>query len=313
MRITFPIRLPFLFTSRRNFLFTSPESLFRIYRNARFTSPGIRTIPQNWNKYAYVGGDPANKTDPSGLCSPEYDPPCYSATAYAIDFGKYTWGPPSLGSYGGPPIPSIYDQLEFTPEGGWGPLPVRRDGTPVDEGRATSNSEQNVSKSPATCGTSGSNGFGVGLLAGSSVGLGAGPNYSIGGTASVGVGGFVHGGRVTPGAFASAGGFASSTGQYGNYPLNRTRVPNGTVGSFAGIGGGLFIANVGHPSALRGSFTTIIFALPPILGIPGLGAELDFAGDIFVASVTWGKSTGLPAGAMILQTNTFFTTGSPCP
>ena len=38
----FPIRLPFLFTSRRNPLFTSPESLFRIYRNAPFTSPGIR-------------------------------------------------------------------------------------------------------------------------------------------------------------------------------------------------------------------------------------------------------------------------------
>jgi hypothetical protein len=43
MRITIPIRLPFLFTSHRESLFTSPQSLFRIYRNALFTSPGIRT------------------------------------------------------------------------------------------------------------------------------------------------------------------------------------------------------------------------------------------------------------------------------
>jgi len=46
MWIMFPIRLPFLFTSRRNPLFTSPESLFRIYRNPPFTSPGIRTPPR---------------------------------------------------------------------------------------------------------------------------------------------------------------------------------------------------------------------------------------------------------------------------
>ena len=38
------------------------------------------TLPQNWNPYVYVGADPINKTDPEGLCSPEDDPPCYSAT-----------------------------------------------------------------------------------------------------------------------------------------------------------------------------------------------------------------------------------------
>src|SRR5205823_3638594 len=37
-------------------------------------------LPGNWNRYAYVGGDPINKTDPSGLCSPEDNPPCYSVT-----------------------------------------------------------------------------------------------------------------------------------------------------------------------------------------------------------------------------------------
>jgi RHS repeat-associated protein len=36
--------------------------------------------PENWNKYAYVGGDPVNKSDPLGFCSPNDDPPCYSVT-----------------------------------------------------------------------------------------------------------------------------------------------------------------------------------------------------------------------------------------
>jgi RHS repeat-associated protein len=40
-------------------------------------------LPQNWNRYAYVGGDPVNKTDPRGLCSPNDDPPCYSVTGTA--------------------------------------------------------------------------------------------------------------------------------------------------------------------------------------------------------------------------------------
>jgi RHS repeat-associated protein len=37
-------------------------------------------LPGNWNRYAYVGGDPINRNDPRGLCSPNDDPPCYSAT-----------------------------------------------------------------------------------------------------------------------------------------------------------------------------------------------------------------------------------------
>jgi RHS repeat-associated protein len=37
----------------------------------------------NWNRYSYVGGDPINKTDPSGFCSPDDNPPCYSATGTA--------------------------------------------------------------------------------------------------------------------------------------------------------------------------------------------------------------------------------------
>src|SRR5213595_1487970 len=37
----------FLFTFSRNPLLTSPESLFRIYRNALFTSPGIRSVGED--------------------------------------------------------------------------------------------------------------------------------------------------------------------------------------------------------------------------------------------------------------------------
>lgn len=55
-------------------------------------------IPQNWDRYAYVGGDPANKTDPEGLCSPQDDPPCYSVTGTGDgSIGDGSWG----SEYGG--------------------------------------------------------------------------------------------------------------------------------------------------------------------------------------------------------------------
>jgi len=41
------------------------------------TSSNAMVLTQNWNKYSYVGGDPVNKTDPAGTCSPQDDPPCY--------------------------------------------------------------------------------------------------------------------------------------------------------------------------------------------------------------------------------------------
>jgi len=55
--------------------------LGRFYSPDRGAPSNARTIPANWNRYAYVGGDPINKTDPRGMCSPDDDPPCYSTTA----------------------------------------------------------------------------------------------------------------------------------------------------------------------------------------------------------------------------------------
>ena len=43
-------------------------------------APNAVIFPENWNRYAYVGGDPVERTDPSGLCSPQDNPPCYSVT-----------------------------------------------------------------------------------------------------------------------------------------------------------------------------------------------------------------------------------------
>lgn len=51
------------------------------------------TLTQNWNKYAYVGGDPANKTDPTGFCSPEDDPPCFDVTVYGYPIPVGGCGP----------------------------------------------------------------------------------------------------------------------------------------------------------------------------------------------------------------------------
>jgi RHS repeat-associated protein len=81
----------------------------RYYRVGRFFTPdpitasNARVIPTNWNKYAYVGGDPINKTDPAGLCSPDDDPPCYTTTGtapYPEGGGGRTDEPPLLAEVG---------------------------------------------------------------------------------------------------------------------------------------------------------------------------------------------------------------------
>ncbi len=63
----------------------------------RFTTPdpygGSATLtnPNSWNRYAYAGNDPVNFTDPSGLCSPDDSPPCYSADGVAASQNQYAY------------------------------------------------------------------------------------------------------------------------------------------------------------------------------------------------------------------------------
>jgi hypothetical protein len=84
----------------------------------RFLSPdpslssNALVIPENWNKYAYVGGDPINKTDPFGLCSPNDDPPCYSVTL--TEFLTGAGGGAGEGGNGYIYIPTPWDKLDMS-------------------------------------------------------------------------------------------------------------------------------------------------------------------------------------------------------
>lgn len=155
-------------------------------------------------------------------------------------------------------------------------------------------------------------GFGMGLTGGASAGGGLGPMHSLGGTLTGGAGVFHSPSGYSSGGFASAGGFTAAKGNLGNYPANSTSIPNFGLGAFAGVGGGVFFTNAGNVASLSGPFTTVMLGLPPIGGIPGIGVEFDYSQGIGVLSITGGKSIGLPAGLMVLQTNTFYTTSNVC-
>ncbi|MCW5980888.1 MAG: hypothetical protein KIT09_22595 [Bryobacteraceae bacterium] len=60
------------------------STLGRFLTADRITANNAVVLPDNWNKYTYVGGDPVNKTDPAGLCSPEDDPPCFIVEGVAL-------------------------------------------------------------------------------------------------------------------------------------------------------------------------------------------------------------------------------------
>jgi len=75
----------------------------------RFISPDLGqpsnavAKPQNWNAYAYVGGDPVNKADPGGYCSPDDDPPCYPITVPIPSGREYGGGGDPTGPGDGTP------------------------------------------------------------------------------------------------------------------------------------------------------------------------------------------------------------------
>jgi RHS repeat-associated protein len=84
----------------------------------RFTTPdpvltsNAVMLPQNWNRYAYVSGDPVNKTDPLGLCSPQDNPPCYSVTGT----GQMPGGGSNGGGTGWMPSSGSVNGNGYTPD-----------------------------------------------------------------------------------------------------------------------------------------------------------------------------------------------------
>jgi RHS repeat-associated protein len=78
----------------------SGELVNRYYSNGfgRFMTPdpSMRsahpTLPQSWNRYPYVGGDPVNHFDPSGLTTcDENGDNCYDSVTVNGDTGEVTW------------------------------------------------------------------------------------------------------------------------------------------------------------------------------------------------------------------------------
>ena len=72
----------------------------RFYANTqgRFTSPdpyvasGGAGNPGSWNRYAYVGGDPINSRDPSGLYAEEGEDGPFSVTVRSGPiYVDYSW------------------------------------------------------------------------------------------------------------------------------------------------------------------------------------------------------------------------------
>jgi len=101
--------------------------------NGRFLTPDPAGNGSNW--YSYVGGDPINNVDPSGLCSPSDNPPCYSITvlgsgsdpgslisAFCFGFAPVAWANPwaylTLGGSGQPGTQPGYGGGAGFPTGG---------------------------------------------------------------------------------------------------------------------------------------------------------------------------------------------------
>jgi hypothetical protein len=80
---------------------------------------------------------------------------------------------------------------------------------------------------------------------------------------------------------------------------------NAAYGANAGVGLGLFLTNAGNSTTLGGQFNTVTVSIGPV------SVELDWSNGTWMLSATAGKGTGLPAGVMTLQTNTYSTDCQP--
>ena len=96
--------------------------------------------PMTWNRYGYVMGDPINRTDVSGLCSDQDNPPCYSVNSAPLPPGP-TPGSPAQGSGNDAAPPD----LGGNDNDGGSPNPC----PPVPIAPASANINQNIQTSQA--------------------------------------------------------------------------------------------------------------------------------------------------------------------
>src|ERR1700722_14921819 len=66
----------------------------RLMTPDRTMSSAFGRDPGSWNRYAYVGGDPVNRTDPTGLCSEDMSGNYSDSDGHGLgSFGFLFYGP----------------------------------------------------------------------------------------------------------------------------------------------------------------------------------------------------------------------------
>lgn len=271
--------------------FMSPDPLHGNFRN-----------PQSLNRYAYVGNDPINTIDPSGM-EGEDDTPCgpfescggndtdLPDDSLELDLSVTGDDWLSVGMGMGMSDEDLANLIGFCGvcPGGL-PFPGMFDSPSIDSpGLDPDSINGHNDISTLSIG-------GFGIVGGGSAGLGEG--MGLAGTGTLGAGYFRDNGLT---GFGSFGAFAGGANQGWSYPGKPEHGINGVYGMFAGLGAGPFVTNATSKDQFKDEFDVTVFNF-------ALG-EYQFAssGPIWSQSLTFGPGYGF--GYAHFTTNTWVDNG----